>query len=188
MDAAIEGKTLCDILARNATTFGDEPATAFKSNGEWLTSTWREYREEVARVALGLQALGVERGDCVALMTRNRPEHLVCDLAALHLGAIPVSLYNSFSADQVAGVAADCRPKVAVIEKEDQLPLWQDAFAELDHLVIIEDTGRSEDKAIAYADVEDRGRVALKTDRERFEQEWGRLRPSDPATIIYTSG
>ena len=187
MDAAIEGKTLCDILARNAATFGDEPATAFKMDGEWRTSTWREYREEVARVALGLQALGVERGDSVALMTRNRPEHLVCDLAALHLGAIPVSLYNSFSADQVAGVAADCRPKVAVIEKEDQLPLWEHARAGLDHVVIVEVSG-SEDKTMAYAEVEDRGRVALKTGRERFEQEWGRLRPSDPATIIYTSG
>lgn len=155
--------------------------------GEWQTSTWRDYREQVARVALGLQALGVSRGDCVALMTRNRPEHLVCDLAALHLGAIPVSLYNTFSADQIAGVAADCRPKVALLENEDQLPMWEGARAELDHVVLVEDAA-SGHNTLSLAEVQDNGRATLKSRRAQFEQEWKQLKPSDPATIIYTSG
>ena len=150
-------------------------------------STWRDYREMVARVALGFKEMGVKRGDCVALMSRNRPEHLVCDLAALHLGAIPVSLYNTFSADQIAGVAADCKPKIAVVERPEQLVLWEKVRAGLDHIVTIESSGR-DDGCIALGEVEDKGRAALSSGRDQFETEWKKLKPSDPATIIYTSG
>lgn len=150
-------------------------------------STWRDYREMVARVALGFKEMGVTRGDCVALMSRNRPEHLVCDLAALHLGAIPVSVYNTFSADQIAGVAADCKPKIAVVERPEQLVLWEQARAGLDHVAVIESSGR-DDGCIELGEVEDKGRRALSSGRDQFENEWKKLKPSDPATIIYTSG
>jgi len=178
---------LCDILARNASTFGDKPATAFKRAGEWQVSTWRDYREMVARVALGFKELGVKRGDYVALMSRNRPEHLVCDLAALHLGAIPVSLYNTFSADQIAGVAAACKPKIAVVETEEQRTQWEKARSGLAHIVVIEPS-EQDDGSLTLAQVEDKGRPQLSSGREGFENEWKKLKPSDPATIIYTSG
>ncbi len=178
---------MCDVLARNASTYGDRPATAFKRNGRWEVSTWRDYRETVARVALGFKESGVGRGDCVALMSRNRPEHLVCDFAALHLGAVPVSLYNTFSADQVAGVAAACKPKLAVVETQQQQRLWDKAYGGLKDIVVI-DPDDSQGDFTTLGRLEDIGRAALSSNREQFENEWKKLKPSDPATIIYTSG
>ena len=58
--------------------------------GDRIAITWREYAERVERIAAGLAALGVERGDAVALMLLNRPEFHLVDTAALHLGAVAV--------------------------------------------------------------------------------------------------
>ena len=163
------------------------PATAFKREGEWQVSTWRDYREMIARVALGFKEMGVKRGDCVALMSRNRPEHLVCDLAALHLGAVPVSLYNTFSADQVSGVAAACEPKLTIVETQQQQNLWEKAHAGLEQIVVI-DPADSQRSTVRLDEVEEKGRTALQSQKEWFENEWKKLKPADPATIIYTSG
>ena len=150
-------------------------------------STWRDYRESVVRVALGFKEVGVKRGDCVALMSRNRPEHLVCDLAALHLGAVPVSLYNTFSSDQISGVAAACKPKLAVVETQEQQSLWEKAHGGLKDIVVI-DPGDSKRDNTSLAEVENKGREALQAHKEWLEDEWKKLKPGDPATIIYTSG
>jgi long-chain acyl-CoA synthetase len=158
-----------------------------KRDGEWQVSTWRDYRESVVRVALGFREVGVRRGDCVALMSRNRPEHLVCDLAALHLGAVPVSLYNTFSSDQISGVAAACKPKLAVVETQEQQSLWEKAHGGLKDIVVIV-PGDSKRDNTPLAEVEDKGREALQSHKEWLEDEWKKLKPEDPATIIYTSG
>lgn len=57
---------------------------------EW---TWDEYAAHVRQAASTLHAMGVRAGDAVALLLQNRPEHLLADLAAVHLGAIPFSIY-----------------------------------------------------------------------------------------------
>jgi long-subunit acyl-CoA synthetase (AMP-forming) len=116
LDAEVQGKTLCDVLLRNAEERGDRPALAWKQDGAWQHLTWKEYRQRVAELAMGLAALGVERGDFVALMLRNRPEHVLADLGAVHLGATAVSLYNTLAPDQIAYIAGHCEAKVAVIE------------------------------------------------------------------------
>src|SRR6266498_2527549 len=101
IDTQVNGQTLCTILERNAGVHGDLPALAWKQDGGWRQLNWRQYRERVAEVAMGLDALGVGRGDFVAIMSRNRPEHLIADLAAVHLGATPVSLYNTLAPEYV---------------------------------------------------------------------------------------
>jgi long-chain acyl-CoA synthetase len=192
LDAAVKGKTLCDILARNASTFGDRPALSWKQGSAWSRLSWREYREQVAQVALALRGLGVGAGDCVAIMARNRPEHVVVDLAALHTRATPVSLYNSMAPGQIAYVARHCEAKVAVVEDVDYLRRWDSVVEDLEaleHIVLIEgEPGPSEARVIAYEDLRARGRAALASDRGLFEDSWRALEPEDPATIVYTSG
>lgn len=192
LDAAVKGKTLCDILARNASTFGDRPALSWKQGSAWSRLSWREYREQVAQVALALHGLGVGAGDCVAIMARNRPEHVVVDLAALHTRATPVSLYNSMAPGQIAYVARHCEAKVAVVEDVDYLRRWDSVVEDLEaleHIVLIEgEPGASEARVIAYEDLRARGRAALASDRGLFEDSWRALEPEDPATIVYTSG
>src|SRR5207249_11573015 len=83
IDAEVDGLTLGDVLARNVERHADEQALSWKEHhgGAWRHLTWREYRDLVVRAAAGLARLGVGRGDHVAIMCRNRPEHLIADLA-----------------------------------------------------------------------------------------------------------
>jgi long-chain acyl-CoA synthetase len=64
-------------------------AVAIRTVGDEVVITWRQYADRVRRIAAGLAALGVERGDTVGLMLRNRPEFHLADTAVIHLGAIP---------------------------------------------------------------------------------------------------
>ena len=74
-------------------------------------------RERVERIAAGLAALGVERGDTVALMLLNRPEFHLVDTAALHLGATPFSVYNTSTAEQIEYLFANAGNRVVVTEQ-----------------------------------------------------------------------
>src|SRR5258708_21366377 len=74
--------------------------------------------DTVRRLAGGLHALGVRRGDAVGFMLRNRPEFHPLDAAAMHLGATPFSVYNTSSPEQIAYLLSDARPKVFVVEQQ----------------------------------------------------------------------
>ncbi|HEX3823239.1 MAG TPA: AMP-binding protein [Mycobacteriales bacterium] len=81
--------------------------------------TWTEYADQVAHVAGGLGELGVGPGDHVLLMMRNRLEFHVVDLAAVVLGATPISIYNSSSAEQIAYLAQHSKASIAIVEDGD---------------------------------------------------------------------
>src|SRR6266511_759020 len=193
IDAGVGGQTLCTVLERNARVHGDLPALSWKQDGEWRRLDWREYRERVAEVAMGLDALGVGRGDFVVIMARNRPEHLIADLAAVHLGATPVSLYNTLAPEQIAYLANHCQAKVAVVEGRELMERWEKVKGELPslrHLVLLEDAAdfAGYDWVRSWDELVSSGREALASGRERFDAAWRAVKPEDLATVLYTSG
>jgi long-chain acyl-CoA synthetase len=193
IDAQVKGQTLCTILERNANVHAELPALAWKQDGGWQQLTWRQYRERVAEVAMGLAALGVGRGDFVAIMSRNRPEHLIADLAAVHLGATPVSLYNTLAPEQIAYIAEHCQAKVAVVEGREFMERWEKVKPELpslQHVVLLEDAGDFADYpwVSAWEALVASGHEALAAGRDRFDEAWRKVEPTDLATVLYTSG
>lgn len=141
--------------------------------------TWRQYADRVQRIARGLARLGVQRGDTVALMLTNCPEFHLVDTAVLHLGATPVSVYNTSSVPQVARLFANAGNRVAVTERQ-----WADtvrrAGGAVEHIVCVD---ADVDGTTSLADLEigpDGG--------FDFEAAWKAVEPEDLATIIYTSG
>jgi long-chain acyl-CoA synthetase len=194
IEREIEGRTLCDLLQENAERHGDLPALSWKRDGDWHTASWREYRERVAEAALGLAALGVGRGDFVAIMASNRPEHVIVDQAAFHAGAVPTSFYATLAAEQIRYCAAHCEAKVAVLEGRDLAKRWQDIRGELPalrHVVLLEDAEEfaGQPGVVSWSELLTRGREVLAADgRGRFDELRARVEPEDPATLIYTSG
>ena len=93
---------------------GDDPAI-IGADGESIG--WNELRARVDRIAGGLAGLGVSKGDTVALMLNNRPEFIPCDLGAVSLGAVPFSIYQTSSPEQIADAVGDAGAKVAIIER-----------------------------------------------------------------------
>jgi long-chain acyl-CoA synthetase len=194
IEQEVEGRTLCDLLADNATgTDGETPAMSWKQDGQWRTRSWREHRERVAEAAVGLARLGVGRGDFVAIMATNRPEHVVADQAAVHAGATPSTFYFTLPAEQIRYCAGHCEAKVAVLEDRDMLKRWQEIREELPalrHLVVLEgaEDESGNDGVLTWDRLVADGREALAAEPGAFERLRGGVLPEDAATLLYTSG
>src|SRR3954469_1967653 len=111
---ALEHDTMAGVFQFTAGRVGDR--VALRSLDGSSETTWGEYNERVKRAAAGLAALGVSKGDTVAIMLVNRTEFHIVDAAAMHLGATPFSIYNTYTAEQIAFLVEDAAPKVAITE------------------------------------------------------------------------
>jgi long-chain acyl-CoA synthetase len=184
------GLTLPALLLRNADDHGDLPALSWRATpeGEWKTLTWREARRKVAVLAAGYAALGVRRGEHVLMMMGNRPEHWLSDLALVHLGAVPVTVYGTSAPEQVAHIARHSRARFAVVEGARELPRWEPLLADttvaLERLVVVE--GAEAGPHRAYGSLHATGSRLF--DPDAFEKAWRESRPDDPLTVVYTSG
>ncbi|MFD3541002.1 AMP-dependent synthetase/ligase [Streptomyces sp. NPDC058662] len=186
-----EDLTVPALLARNAAEYGELPALSWRTGpdaGQWTTLSWSEVRRQVAVLAAGYASLGVERGEHVLLMMSNRPEHWLSDLALVHLGAVPVTVYGTSAPEQTAHIARHSRARTAVVEGARELARWEPLLADpgvpLERLVVAEaaEAGPHSTYASLYAGGARQHRA------DSFEKAWRETRPEDPLTVVYTSG
>ncbi|SFO59037.1 AMP-dependent synthetase/ligase [Amycolatopsis rubida] len=188
-----EGRTIPSLLRRNAVEYGDRPAlTSLDLEGR-PTLTWSEFRTAVAEVSRGLAGLGLAAGDRMLIMAPSSPDHLVADLAAVHLAAIPCTAYATLSPEQIRYVARHSAAPVVVLAGADELSRWLPVLDDLPALrrVVVMDESAipdGDDRFVAYSAVRETGRAALAADPEAFDQAWQAIRPDDPLAMIYTSG
>jgi long-chain acyl-CoA synthetase len=158
----------------------DDPAIVWDEGDEQRQVSWREVAERVRRIAGGLASLGVSKGDTVAIMLNNRPEFMPIDLAAVSLGGVPFSIYQTSSPEQIQYIVADAEAKVAIIESAF-LEVFTEARKELpgiETLVVIDGDGGD----TTLADLE-----GADPDFDVSEAVAG-VGPDDLLTLIYTSG
>jgi len=176
-EATIDGfTTLCAAFQATAERGGDE--IALRDGHGSVELTWREYAERVRRIAGGLAALGVRRGDTVALMLSNRPEFHLVDTAAMHLGAIPFSIYNTSSPNQIEYLFTNAGNRVAVTEAQflERLRAAGHAGA----VVLVDGAAPG---ATPLEELEGTGSEGFD-----FEASWRAVDADDVLTLIYTSG
>lgn len=159
-------------------------AVAIRTAGDKVVITWREYADRVRKIATGLAALGVEHGHTVGLLLRNRPEFHLADTAAMHLGAIPFSIYNTSAPDQIRYLFSNADNKIVFTEK-DFLPAVQAAGADLAHVILVD--GDVDADVEGCHTLEHLESLGAKKDYD-FDSAWRAVRPDDVATLIYTSG
>ncbi|MQA73662.1 MAG: AMP-binding protein [Solirubrobacterales bacterium] len=177
--AALELTTLC--AAFQATAASDPEAVALRTPGGSVEVSWREYARRVERIAAGLAGLGTSRGDAVALLMVNRPEFHLCDTAALHLGAIPFSIYNTLPAEQIVQLLSNAGSRVVICESQFAERLLEaGARTGVEHVVCID---HGPDGTLPLAELERRGSPEFD-----FEAAWRAVGPEDVLTLIYTSG
>ncbi|MEX2324498.1 MAG: long-chain fatty acid--CoA ligase [Nitriliruptoraceae bacterium] len=190
--AETAGKTLADVFMATCDANGGNPALVVKHDDDFVTHTWSDYRTAARGVAMGLRDLGVERGDFVAMMMSNRPEHVIADVGVVLAGATPVSVYNTLTALQMAFIANDCRAPVIIVEDDQFAQRWLDIADQLDHLrhiVVVDSTGLVDDaRVLTWQELAARGNTAVEHDPAAFEAAWRAVEPDDAATLIYTSG
>lgn len=186
VDAGLPALAAGTLCAAFQTTAAARPAqVALRTPDGSVSITWAEYGQRVQRIAAGLAALGVAKGDTVAIMLTNRPEFHLVDTAAMHLGAIPFSIYNSSSPEQIAYLFANAGNRVVVTERAF-VPLIERARGESgpSHVLVVDPAPAGQSEMIGLEELEALGDSA---DFD-FDAAWGALQPSDTAVLVYTSG
>jgi len=184
--AGIAGQTLTSWLSRNAEEHPGSPALTWRDGESWRTLSWGGYRDRVEEVGAALVATGVEHGSRIAIMAGNRIEHVICDLAAVGVGAVPVSVYPTMSVEQVAYVAADAGVTLAVLA-DDVIDRWR-AVRDASSGLRIVALGDGAEGTVGWQEFVSAGSSALTGDPAIVARRAARTDPSDPATVIYTSG
>jgi long-chain acyl-CoA synthetase len=153
--------------------------------GSWHVWTLGDYAENVAKAAAGLRHAGVDAGQRIVLMMRNRPEFHWFDLAAQFLRATPVSIYNSSSPEEIEYLTAHAGAAIAIVEDSGFLERLLKVRGELPLLkqiyVIDPPLDGCPDGVQPAAALMDHGKADLHSLA-------GEIRHDDIATLIYTSG
>src|SRR3954452_24930559 len=178
--AGIDAATACEAFQLTADANPDR--VAIRTKDDEFSCTWGDYAERVRSLAGGLAALGVGKGDTVALMMVNRPEFDFADAAAMHLGAVPFSIYNTYTADEIEHLVNDAGCAVAIIEEQyaDKILAARDQADALEHVVVVD--GEAPEGTMSVEKLADRG-----SDDFDFEGTWRAVEPDDLLTLIYTS-
>ncbi|HEV8587941.1 MAG TPA: long-chain fatty acid--CoA ligase [Pyrinomonadaceae bacterium] len=163
-----------------------------KRGGDWVRVSSEEFTRRVRHIALGLADLGIQPGDRVGLISENRPEWSIVDLAILSAGAVVVPLYTTQAPDQIRFIIEDSGARALMISGGRILKHAREGFEGLDRLtdIIVFDAMSAEglNRATTLEAVEARGATIDRDDAEAFERLLARGRSEDLATIIYTSG
>jgi long-chain acyl-CoA synthetase len=171
---------------------GKPDALNLKKEGRWLHIPGADIIRRVRAVALGLSALGVRRGDRVALLSENRPDWSVTDLAILSLGAVNVPIYTTQAPEQVRYILEDSGARALFVSNKK---IYRHARPGLEGVESLErvvffdsEAASAHEGALTLAELELTGAELDRLEPEVFDRALGAVRPADLATIIYTSG
>lgn len=187
--------TIPQLLRWRVEKSGDRVALREKDFGFWNTFTWRQYYELVGKAALGLQEIGLKKGDKIALITDNIPEMLIVSIGAQSMGAISAGIYQTSLPDEIADILnyldvsvvfCDDQEQVdKVVEVRDRIPkvrrvIYEDPRGMRDY--------QSDDWFLFIDDLYRLGEAVNQAEPNRFEQMVDQGDPDDVCHLCLTSG
>ncbi|MFO8065065.1 MAG: AMP-dependent synthetase/ligase [Spirochaetota bacterium] len=196
---AVNQETVPKRVKKRVDSFGETAVYYVKDeNGEFHSTSYAELWDAVERLGSAFLELGVERGEHVGIISDNRSEWLMTDLALLAIGAIDVPRGSDAMAGEISYILnhADCRLAIAenaaqvrkILEHRSEIPKLQrvimydydeQAAQQLEHADI---------EPLSFADTREKGSAAYDSDPSHFQTAFSEGKTDDVATIIYTSG
>jgi long-chain acyl-CoA synthetase len=165
-----------------------------KVNDVYVSITHYELRERVECFALGLLNLGIRKGDRIGIVSENRIEWAITDLAIACIGAVDVPIYTTLTPKQEHYIFSDCSASAVVVSNQFQLNKILEVKSELPelrHIIVINDDFKSDDVAVKSMNyIINRGsEIRSSEERKKILQEHIKnIDENDLLTIIYTSG
>ncbi len=171
---------LTDSVVERAATTPDAHSFSRKAGELWEQISAAQFHAEVSRLAAGLIAAGIGRGDRVALMCRTRYEWTLADYAIWTAGAITVPVYETSAAEQVAWILSDSEAVAVIVETQRHASLVEQVRTDLPSL--------RELWQIDAGDLDRLGERGTEVPAATVEERRTSVSADDLATIIYTSG
>ena len=177
-------RTLFQVLEDTARTYGDAPALHQpKEGGGYLTCSWNEYRDAALEIAAGLGALGIGKGEVIALDSETRLEFYLADLGILAGGMVAAALYPSYPAAELIRTIESTGAVAVFAEDPKTFEMLRPAAVRHWFLLTGEAPG-----ALSLADLRTLGRQELGRDPKVAERIHTGTAPGDPAVLYLTSG
>lgn len=178
-------------LLANASSRPTAIAYNAKQQGSWRPTTWLRFGEEVRTAARALMALGLGKGDRVAILGFNRPEWTIFDHAAMMAGGVPAGIYTTCSPEEVHYIVHHSEARAVLVENEAQLAkvtARREALPELRAIVLMRGVAPPAGSAADVLSWEQFEARAESVSAGELEARLEELQPEDLATLIYTSG
>ncbi|MCT4554138.1 MAG: AMP-binding protein [Pelagimonas sp.] len=195
MTEGVEGlRSVPALLQRNVEKFGNSAAYREKEFGIWQSWTWAEAAKEIEALALGLLNLGVNPGDHVAIIGRNRPTLYWSMVAAQMCGAVPVPLYQDAVAEEMEYVLGHCGARFVICadqEQVDKVIEIQEDLHQFEHMIYVDPRGMRKydhSRLHEYSHVQNQGRAAYDEYINELNKRRGALGYDDTCVMLYTSG
>ncbi|GHF15082.1 AMP-dependent synthetase [Kordiimonas sediminis] len=181
---------LTQMFFAQAKTFGSAPMLFEKRDGAWQSLSWADVAEQVARLAGGLKSLGVTKGDRVVIVSENRPEWLISDMAIMALGAISVPSYTTYTTRDYVHILDNSGAKAAIVSTRQLASTFLKAAHQADdlqHVITIEDP-KLEQRLNVEVHSWENATAPTETSVETLSHDAESVLRSDIACLIYTSG
>lgn len=180
--------------------YPDNTALQIKdSKGVFQPFYYKEFYEEISAMGMALKDMGVRKGSHIGIISDNRKEWIITDLAVMGLGAADVPRGSDSSENEIVYILSHSEAEMVFMEnfkKASQVTGHLDELPMLKTLVVynsiedeeLEQLGSSGIKVYRYSELIEKGKALVKEDPEGFDREVAKGTPDDLATIIYTSG
>jgi long-chain acyl-CoA synthetase len=182
-------ETLSQLFLNTIKSYPKDDLLLSKKEGKYVPISTEEFADRVKCFSLGLRDLGLEAGDKLIILSENRPEWVISDVANLCLGGITVPIYTSLIPEQIKYIIDDSDAKIVVVSDQSQ---WQKIEAIKSELTKITSyitcLSEAPEGVLTFAQVLERGRKMDKQNPGLFEKMALEVKPDAIASIIYTSG
>jgi long-chain acyl-CoA synthetase len=186
-----EPATVVEVVERAMRVHPRPELLNYKRGGRWRSISSEDFLRRVRRLALGLHALGLARGDRAAILSESSPEWVLADAGCQFAGVVDVPVYPTLAPQQAAYILNDSGARLLFVQGREAHERVRAALAgcpALRRVVLLTGEAAEGEGLLTLAGLEDLGR-ALEAERPGLAQELARaVRPEDLATIIYTSG
>ncbi len=183
--------TIPSMFVRQAARLATQPIFLTKQGGAYRPITWAQAAAEVRAFSSFLLAQGVKAGDRVLILSENRPEWGITDLAVQSVGAWSVPIYPTLTVHDIQMIATDCQPVMGVASNADQAKKLLDVSrtVSLLRLIIVMDLGASlGESTLSWSAALTKGREQERECSRLLDECINSLQPEQTATLIYTSG
>jgi len=187
-----EPTTLNELFALALERYGSRPDVLnYRSEGRWVAVSAETLAEWVRTLAFGFYAHGVRPRDHVALLSENRLEWTLSDLALLALGAVDVPIHATQAPAQVAHILRDSGARVLLLSTGEQWRRIRDVISSVESvekIITFEAIADADARVLPFAQLFEAGRQWASHEPDLYDRLRRAVRPSDLATLLYTSG
>jgi long-chain acyl-CoA synthetase len=184
-------QNLVALFLKRADEKGDAPFLGHKTGGQWVTQGWRSAAEQVCVLAESLRRMGLEDGDRVALVSENRPEWCIADLAIMAAGCITVPTYTTNTRRDHAHILDNSGARAVFVSTEKLLVPLVGAIGQtglVEHVIGIDNLKRQQSGSFEYHDWKALIAGDAAAARAAVDERIARIERSETACLIYTSG